>query len=279
MIFRSLLSSLLLSGALLVPRIAGALGWTQPAGTLRVNVYAAYASAERQFSPSGATTHLFYDGSLAIYTVGASAEFGLWNYLTLIGELPVSHYRYSASDSLHVYTRTLTSPTYFAVGARYRLFTLGTTHVSLSDVVHIPPGFHAGIYDSAHPFLSDGFLENIIGIEAGSTTAWGWVEGGVLMHARDEEPVDQMELRAVVGFDARRGATLKLIVDAVRSLAPVPDRPANVEETIAIENYLWIEGQIAFRISAKVHLAASAGFRVWGQHTPALNGVALTLML
>ncbi len=262
----------------IAPRPARGDGWSQPPGAMRVTVYGAFLTAARQYTETGSSTRLFYDGVFSMYTLGASLEYGLSREVTLLGELPVSHIEFTANDSLHSFTRVLTSPCFFGVGTRFHLFTVGTTTAALSNVLHIPPGFHSGIYDSTHPFLSDGFFEDIIGIEGATRASWGWVEGGVFMHARDEEPADQLELRASLGVDTREGAMMKITVDGVRSLAPIPDTPLDVEKTITVENYVWLEGQILFRLASGQRIGGSAGFRVWGQHTPSLNGVTLTVI-
>ncbi len=253
--------------------------WTVPAGTWRFSPSISFYSAQRQYASNGETTHLFYEGTFDFAVITIYGEMGLTQDLTLIGDLPVGHAVFEARDSLHAYTRTLTQPSYYGLGARYALWRPGSSIVSVSAAVHVPPGFHQGLFDDpSHPFLSDGFFEGIARIEFGTRVKWGWIEAIAAYHARAEEAANQLELRGVVGFASQEHVKIKLTFQAVKSLAPLPDLPLDVEETTIVENYVWMDGQMLFDLSDRLTLGASIGVRVLGEHTLSLSGGTLTVL-
>ena len=264
---------------MLVPETGWCDAWTVPAGAWRFSPSVSFYSAQRQYTSTGQTTHLYFDGTFDLAVITIYGEVGVTDDLTLIGDLPVSHALFEARDSTHAYTRTLTEPSYYGVGARYALWRPGTSVVSVSASLHVPPGFHDGLFDDPHHlFLSDGFFEGIGRIEVGTRLKWGWIEAIAAYHARAEEAANQLEFRGVVGLASQERVQIKLTFQAVKSLAPLPDLPLDVEETTIVENYLWMDGQMLFSLSDRLTLGASIGVRVLGEHTLSLSGGTLTVL-
>ncbi|HZV12671.1 MAG TPA: hypothetical protein VFA55_05605, partial [Candidatus Kapabacteria bacterium] len=218
-------------------------GWTQPEGHVQFIPSFYYYSASREFLTNGVLNDLAHSGSFTAAVLTLYGEWGATNDLTLIGEIPFGHYEYSEDDTVSSFKDALTPPfTYVGVGGRYALWRTGNTVVSVSNMVHIPPGFHRGLYDDPnYPFLSDGYFENISAAEFGTSFIWGWVEGKIAYHARDEDPSNQLEMQCTVGFSSQKNVTAKVTVGLMKTLAPLPDTPVDPRLTIAQENYLWLD--------------------------------------
>lgn len=270
---------LMFSLVVLLSACALAGGWPQQSGTWGFSPSVSFYSAQRQYSPTGGMTHIYYDGTFNMTVLTLYGEWGATEDLTIIGDIPVFHAAFEARDSLHTYTRTLTAPSYVGAGMRYAVYRTAGTVVSLAAALHVPPGFHRGLFDDpSHGFLSDGYFEAVAGIECGATTRWGWVEAATLFHARDEEAVNELEMRGVVGFSSQKLVKVKISVIAMKALAPLPDLPLNVEETTTAEDYVWMDGQVLFTVAPNVTVAASLGVRVLGAHTLALSGGGISVL-
>lgn len=255
-------------------------GWTQPAGNIQFVPSLYYYSASREFSSDGILYDFSHMGSFTAVVLTLYGEWGVTNDLTLIGEVPFAHFEYAEDDTVSSFKDALTPPfVYVGVGGRYALWRVGRTVVSVSNMVHVPPGFHRGLYDDPqYPFLSDGYFENISALEFGTSFKWGWVEGKVAYHARDEDPSNQLEVQCTAGFSSQKSVTAKVTLGAMKTLAPLPDTPVNPRLTIAQENYVWLDTQFMFKFSG---FSVGAGFnvRVVGQHTLDIDGGGVTFIL
>ncbi|HET7152715.1 MAG TPA: hypothetical protein VFJ29_03045 [Candidatus Kapabacteria bacterium] len=259
---------------------ARAEGWTQPEGKVEFIPSLFYYSAAREFSSDGLLYDFSNSGSLTAVILTLYGEWGVTNDLTLIGEVPFAHFEYQESDSAGSFRDVLTPPfTYIGVGGRYALWRIGNTVVSVSNMVHVPPGFHRGLYDDpTHPFLSDGYFENISAAEFGASFTWGWLEGKIAYHARDEDPSNQLELQCTAGFSSQKNIMAKVTLGYIKTLAPLPATAVNPRLTNAQENYLWLETQFIIKFSG-FSVGAGFNFRVVGQHTLDMDGGGITFIL
>jgi len=255
--------------------------WTQPEGNVQFIPSFFYYTASNAFESDGSLNSLPYNGDFSEEILTLYGEWGATKDLTLIGDVPFGHFEFTANDSLHNYTDQLTPHfVYVGIGGRYAVLHTEHAILSLSTMFHIPPGFHRGLYnDSQYPFLSDGYFENISAVEFGVTNKWGWFEALLAYHARDEDPVNQLEIQATAGFSSRKDISVKCTVGVMKTLGPLPAMDVNPEQTLAQENYMWIAAQMMITLPGGAVVAPSLYLRLLGGHTMEFSGGGLAFIL
>ena len=120
--------------------------WTQPEGVVEFIPSFYVYSAEYAFATNGALNTLEYNGTFDEEVLTLYGEWGVTSDLTLICDIPFGHYNFFASDSLHNFSDQLTPHfIYVGIGGRYAIWRSGHSVLSVSDMLHIPPGFHLWI--------------------------------------------------------------------------------------------------------------------------------------
>ena len=182
--------------------------WTQPEGVVEFIPSFYVYSAEYAFATNGAGAehpgiqrHIRRRSAHIVWRMGCDKRFDS------ICDIPFGHYNFFASDSLHNFSDQLTPHfIYVGIGGRYAIWRSGHSVLSVSDMLHIPPGFHLRLYnDSQYPFLSDGYVENISAMEFGTTVQWGWFEG--IWHIMHVTKTQQTKWKFRQPQDSPRGET------------------------------------------------------------------------
>ncbi len=132
---------------------------------------------------------------------------------------------------------SLFQPEYFAIGAKYKLYSKKIQAAWLFEA-RIPPGFHRGIHDDPdYEFLSDGAFEAITGFSLNAKFQKSWLETAVLYNYRDEELVDQFIFHTQFGVSTVPGSKLLGFVNFIRSTGSFEDAVEfDPKETILQKN-------------------------------------------
>lgn len=281
-------------------------GWTQPEGRLFLKVYGGISTAGSFYDKDG---NLIAEGQFDIQgpddTVrtrisetyefegilgGLYGEYGLTDDLTLILDVPVGRFELTRKNLVtqqfpgNVFTRdqydtvkSITSVTYYGLGARYRIGRSEKMITSLSAMLHVPPGFSSPIIGNPdYPFLSDGAFEVRGGVEFGFPASFGWTSLSAMYNWRGEELEDELLIHAEAGFNKVENAFFKVHLDVVQSLASFNELgDFDPNSTQLQENYLAAGASFALFFTKAWFVDVDYSVRLFGENTWNLSNIIL----
>lgn len=219
---------------------------------------------------------------------GVYGEYGLTDDLTLLLDVPVGYFELTRKNlvarqfSENIVTReqidtvkSITSVSYYGLGARYRIGQSDKITSSISAMVHVPPGFSSPIINNpAYPFLSDGAFEVRGGLELGFPASFGWAGISAMYNWRDEELKDELLIHAEAGFNKVENAFFKVHVDVVQSMSSFNDvEDFEPNQTQLQENYLAAGASFTLFFSKAWFVDIDYSVRVFGENTWNLSNI------
>ena len=220
---------------------------------------------------------------------GVYGEYGLTDDLTLVLDVPVGSFQLlrkvqileqlpdNATNNYQADTTfTRTSPSYYGIGARYRITSSEKLQTMLSLSLHIPPGFSRPILNNPdHEFLSDGAFEVRGGIELGIPASFGWAAFTALYNWRDEELKDEAHFHAEIGFNKVENAFFKFHVDVLQSLSSFDNVEFTPRYTLLQENYVSAGASFTLFLTPTWFADVDYSVRIIGANTWNLSNVVL----
>lgn len=291
-IARFLLLSIICIGASGITLHAG--GWAQPKKGLFTKLYYLSSTAASYNEPDGTEVVSFQDSVKTIRKYATSfsgqgialyAEYGLLDNLTLTLDLPFSgfsleetysidadHFDYEIRRKLSVAQASWTG-----FGARWQPLSSDHFAGSLVGLVRIPPGFSSPDTGRAdYPFLSDGTLQLMAGVEFGYSFSNGWFETEARYNSRGGDFKDEVLLHLEAGFSNIPRTYLKVYADGVFSTHNFNDvLPFNVIQSQLQETTYNFGGSFMAFITDKWFLEASYSVRVYGYNSWNINTLTL----
>ncbi len=265
--------------------IAG--GWTQPKNQLFAKFYVGTMLASSYKDLDGEsvfykqdTSALFPNGrdygvELNGIIGGLYAEYGLSDDVTLLLDVPFGrfalHEAYSDGGiSLDGETRadfSITQAVYYGIGARWKINT-GKGVTSLVLMAKIPPGFHNGVANDPHPFLSDGAMQIGGGLEFGYPFKESWMGSSILYNHRFEDLSDELFVHVEVGAKNIPNTFIKIYVDILQSMSSFPtNEKFNPRRSILQENYVSAGAAFGLYVSDNWFLDLGYDARFIGKNT------------
>jgi hypothetical protein len=281
-------------------------GWTLPKGRLFLKAYGGVSTAGSYYDTDGkliaekrmeiqrpddtVRTRVIETYDFTGIMGGVYGEYGLTDDLTVVLDVPVGHFELTRKNlvsrqfSDDIVTReqvdtvkSLTTVTYYGLGARYRIGQSDKMISSLSAMVHVPPGFSSPIIGNPdYPFLSDGAFEVRGGLELGFPASFGWAGISAMYNWRGEELKDELLVHAEAGFNKVENAFFKVHIDVVQSLSSFKDaRNFEPNETQLQENYLSAGASFSLFFSKAWFVDIDYSVRVFGENTWNLSNIIL----
>lgn len=267
------------------PIFAG--GWTQPKNQLFAKAYIGTMLASSYKNLAGDnvfykrdTSALYLNGrnygmELSGILAGLYAEYGLTDDVTLLLDVPVGrfalHEVYSSDDILFEGNTkadlSITQAVYYGVGARWKINT-GKGVTSLSMMAKIPPGFHNGVANDPHPFLSDGAFQIGGGLEFGYPFKESWLASSLLYNHRFEDLSDELSVHVELGAKNIPSTLIKIYVDILQSMSSFPtNEEFNPRRTILQESYVAAGASFGIYVSDNWFLDLEYSARFVGKNT------------
>lgn len=269
-------------------------GWAQPKKGLFTKLYYLSSTAASYTEPNGTEVISFKDSvkttrkyatSFSGTGIALYAEYGLLDNLTLTLDLPYSAFSleetYSLdADHFNYETRrkfSVAQTSWTGFGARWQLLSSDHFAGSVVGLLRIPPGFSEPDTGRAdYPFLSDGTLQLMAGIELGYSFSNGWIETEARYNARGGDFKDEVLLHFEAGFSNIPRTYLKIFADGVFSTHNFDDvRPFNVTQSQLQETTYNFGGSFMAFLTDKWFLEASYSVRVFGYNTWNLNTLTI----
>ena len=284
----SFISTLFLS-ILLLPHVAKSDGWTQPKGQLFAKFYAGtmLASSYRNLNTDSEFYKLDtrdtlnypngrrYATELSGFLTGLYAEYGLSDDFTLLLDVPFGHFAlhevYSSNqivvDGETKYEASITQFPYFGLGTRWKM-SVGKSVTSLSLMMRIPPGFHNGVANDPHEFLSDGAMQVLGGLEFGLPFKDGWMVSTLKYNHRFEDLQDELAFHVEAGSKKIPNTFIKIYGDLLQSMGSFSSvGDFNPRRSILQENYLAAGASFGFQVAENWYLDLDYSARFTGKNT------------
>ncbi|MBK9248977.1 MAG: hypothetical protein IPM69_12895 [Ignavibacteria bacterium] len=283
----------------ILPNTAKSDGWTQPKGQLFAKVYAGtmLASSYRNLDGESAFYKLDtrdsinypngrkYATELSGLLSGLYAEYGVSNDFTLLLDIPFGYFAlhevYSTNqivvDGETKYESSITQFPYFGFGTRWKM-SVGKSVTALSLMMRIPPGFHNGVANDPHEFLSDNAMQVLGGIEFGLPFKDGWMVSTLKYNYRFEDLQDELAFHVEAGSQKIPNTFIKIYGDILQSMGSFSNvGDFNPRRTILQENYIAAGATFGVQVAENWYLDVDYSARFTGKNSWNIGTFAIGL--